>query len=165
MISDAQSQGINVQPKHLKKLDVNKDGLLDDRDVEELDNLFTDQGVLKDMDVNRNGKLDLENDEKRLEEIIEAQGKNRMPSKAKYIYSIRSDVEGIIAEIDNKKISKIAFMLGNPVEKSAGMFLHKKVGDKVKKGEVMFDIHTNSETKLKFAIEHIKEDSPYMILY
>ncbi|MDR2526887.1 MAG: hypothetical protein LBC92_03375 [Rickettsiales bacterium] len=38
------------------------------------------------------------------------------------------------------------------------MYLHKHLGNNVKKGETLYTIHTNSETELKVVLDFIKSN-------
>ena len=78
---------------------------------------------------------------KKMNEIIAAQGKVVKPYLGKYVHDIVSSVAGKVKEIDNKRIARIAHASGNPDDKGAGMYLHKKIGDSVQKGEKLYTIY------------------------
>lgn len=94
-------------------------------------------------------------------EIIKAQGeKFILPAllhPGKYSYDVVSPKKGKLIHIDNSSISKIARIAGAPSDKGAGIFLHKHKHDPVEKGERIFTIYAESEQKLKFAVEIMKE--------
>ncbi len=102
---------------------------------------------------------------KKFREIIGAQGGN---SKIKiddlpigeYIYQFRAPKSGRISHIDNKLISKIARAAGSPKDVGAGIVLHHEAGDKIRKDEVIFDIYTESESKMEFAIKALETYNP-----
>ncbi len=96
--------------------------------------------------------------------ILEAQGKPDKTPQAKYSLDIKAYAEGIIKEIDNKRISKIAFMLGAPKDKSSGLYLNKKKNYRVQKGEVLFTIYSNSKLKLKYAENYIASKLPQIYM-
>ena len=96
---------------------------------------------------------------KKFEEIIEAQGKQAPIKKAKYIESVLATKSGVIRAIDNKRISKLAFLLGNPKEKAAGVYISKRVGEKVNMGDELFQFYSNSQTKLKYAVLECNEEN------
>lgn len=98
---------------------------------------------------------------KQLVKIIKAQGGkepdiNKLPL-GRYKYDVKSVKKGIIKEIDNIFISKIARIAGAPSSKGAGIYLCKHVGNKVKKGEKLFIIYSESKEKLEFAKEILSE--------
>lgn len=91
-------------------------------------------------------------------EIVELQGgkPNIQASDvpvAKYKYGVAAEHDGRIYHIDNKMISKVARAAGAPNDKAAGVLLMRERGDRVKKGDILFEIHSDSETKLDFAIK------------
>ncbi len=98
-----------------------------------------------------------------MNKILDAQGRKRVPKNAKLIHQIKSKKEGKITHIDNKKIARIARIAGAPLEKAAGVYLHKKLGDKIKKGDVLYEIHTNNEERLDFAKEMTKNETGYVV--
>ena len=75
--------------------------------------------------------------------------------KAKYIEEVISDKTGKISSIDAEKIGKLACNLGagrvkkeDSIQNEVGIVLNKKVGDKVKNGEILGLIHANSKEKM-----------------
>ena len=73
----------------------------------------------------------------KMKEIIKAQqGSIFNPEKikiGKFKYDIRANKPGTVKKIDNRAISKIARVAGAPLDKGAGIYLHKHVKNKVKK--------------------------------
>lgn len=70
--------------------------------------------------------------------------------KSSLIENVFSDKEGYVERIDSLAIGEGAMKLGagrasleDKIDMSAGVILRKKVGDFVKKGEVLFEFHTN----------------------
>ena len=104
---------------------------------------------------------------KKMMQIIAAQkGKNTDPDKmrlAKYSFDFLAGKKGVIKEINNLMITKIARVAGAPIEKSAGLYLYKHVNDKVHKGERLFTIFSENQEKLKFAADIAKESTSYLI--
>ncbi len=99
--------------------------------------------------------------------MVKAQGGSTPDLKklkaAKCCFNYTSNKSGRIKDIDNKAISKIARMAGAPIAKNAGMYIHKHIGDTVKKGETLFTIYANSEDKLRYAKQVCKETNSYII--
>ncbi len=81
---------------------------------------------------------------------------------AKYTKKIKAKKSGRIIELDNKKINDLARVLGTPQTKTAGVYLHKHL-EKVKKGEVILTLYSESQSKLKDGLKFIKEFKPFMI--
>ena len=92
-------------------------------------------------------------------EIIEAQGgQRRKPDDlpiGQYTYDVEASQDGKIHHIHNKYVARIARAAGSPFDKGAGLYLHVKKGDRVKKGDVLFTIYAESETKLDYAVKSL----------
>ena len=58
-------------------------------------------------------------------------------------------------------VNAICRKLGCPVINEAGMYLYKKLGDKVKKWEKIATLYALDDTKLDLGIERFKERSPF----
>lgn len=96
--------------------------------------------------------------------IIDAQGRNEEPmTLGKLQYEVVADKAGKIAAINNLKMASIARLAGAPLDKGAGVYLHKKVGDKVKKGETLFTIYAEFRSDYNFAIDAARQDPAYTI--
>ena len=75
----------------------------------------------------------------------------------KFSYNYKANKSGKIKEINNKKISKIARVVGAPQDKEAGMYLNVKLKENVKKGQVLLTIYSDSKEKLKYAKSFLKD--------
>ena len=80
-------------------------------------------------------------------------------ARAKYILPIIAEKSGVVKDLDAYKIGKLSVYLGagrmkkeDNIQKEVGFVFHKKVGDIVKKGEVLGYIHSNEEEKAKEVI-------------
>lgn len=92
----------------------------------------------------------------KMKEIIAAQGgdpnvKSTDLTPGKYSYDYPSPESGEINGIHSKNVTVIAKILGAPEHKKAGIYLHKKVGDTVKKGETLLTIYSESNHLLSEA--------------
>ena len=103
----------------------------------------------------------------KMKEIIKAQkGKIFKPEQleyGKFKKEFYSNKNGRVKFIDNKDVSKIARTAGAPTDKTAGVYLNKKLKDKIKKNEILFTIYSDSEKRLGYAVELVKERNPYII--
>lgn len=84
--------------------------------------------------------------------------------KAKYVESVYSRKEGIIIEQDAEKIGNLACFLGagrvkkeDMIDMSVGITLEKKVGEAVCLNEKIATVYANSEEKLNYAVDQLKE--------
>ena len=99
---------------------------------------------------------------KKFKQIIKAQGGNPNTPIEKlvpgnYRHDVYANKECVIKEINNKNISKLGRIAGAPKDKAAGVYLHYHVGDKVKKGDVMFTVYTENKRKLEFVKDFLSK--------
>jgi len=101
----------------------------------------------------------------KMREIIEMQGgdptvrvEDLLPGE--YRYDVEAQKDGRISHIDNRKLSQIARIAGSPMDKGAGVYLWKKKGDRVKKGDKLFTIYAESATKLNYAVKALQYSFP-----
>jgi thymidine phosphorylase len=90
----------------------------------------------------------------RFEEIVDAQGRRALPEPAPFQYTVESERDGRVREIDCWEVNGIARLAGAPANESAGVCILRCVGDVVARGEPIFEIHAQSETQLEFAREY-----------
>ncbi len=104
----------------------------------------------------------------KMKEIIEAQGgdpevrPDDIPVGEKTA-RIRAEADGRVLWIKNPELASIAKEAGAPKHKGAGIYLHRKIGEKVRKGDVLFTIHAEKSTKLENAVSLVQEYEPYGI--
>jgi len=138
-------------------------------DVPDLVDKVTDiAGILFEMSGRKNGKrLALEilrsgKAEEKIREIIEAQGGNP-EIKPEDIpigdetFTVRSEKKGYLLWINNASLVEIARLAGAPKDKGAGIRLHKKIGDVVRKGDPLFTVYAEKDIKLQRAIDRFRE--------
>ena len=102
---------------------------------------------------------------KKFTDIIYAQGgdpKAWLP-EAKYSHTVISKDTGIINKISNQEINYLARVVGCPIDKTAGLYLYKHLGDKVKKGERLITLFSESKSKLKEAIFFFNWKKPILV--
>jgi thymidine phosphorylase len=92
------------------------------------------------------------------ERIVEAQGARELPEEARYRREIRARSDGRIREIDCWQISRVAKLAGAPANASAGVRVLRSVGDVVRSGEALFEVHAQSRAQLDFACEHAERN-------
>jgi len=103
--------------------------------------------------------------EKKLREIIEAQGGNPkvkpedVPVGDK-TSQVQATQDGEVLWVSNEGVAKIAKEAGAPKDKGAGLLLHAKLGDHVKKGQVILEIFAERNSKLKSAVELAQKMQP-----
>ena len=62
-----------------------------------------------------------------------------------------------------KVVNMVARTLGSPLDLQTGLYLHKKLGDTVKKGEILYTMYANDESKIRLAKEFLDEKKMYSI--
>jgi len=104
----------------------------------------------------------------KMKEIIKAQEGNILTAEqviiGKFCKDVISRKNGIVKEINNKKISKIARIAGAPIDKGAGLYLYAHLKNKIKKGDKLFTIYSNSRKRLDYACKLVEDDGPAIIL-
>ena len=100
---------------------------------------------------------------KKMNQIIDAQGKQSKILPGEYVCSVISNKKGTIVAVDNEIIAKIARIAGAPHDKGAGLILSKNVGDKVNRGELLYEVYAYSQFKLDLVQEFLKENNGYLV--
>lgn len=96
--------------------------------------------------------------------IIDMQGRNPEPMKLGILQQdILANSSGSVHTINNLRIATIARLAGAPLDKGAGVYIHKKVGDKVSKGDALFTIYAEFNADFNFAISAEHKDPCYSI--
>jgi thymidine phosphorylase len=93
-----------------------------------------------------------------MQKIIEAQNGNPDVDSegltlGSQTFDILAEQDGKVKAIDLHNVNQIARRLGCPVVNEAGLYLHKKLGDKVVKGEVLYTMYANDDPKIALARE------------
>ncbi len=99
----------------------------------------------------------------KMNQIIRAQGRQRKVKLGQSKFPVRGGKAGKIVEIDNDMIAKIARIAGAPDDKGAGIFILKKVGEEVKKGDVLYTIYAENEFKLDLAKDFLVNGRGYVV--
>jgi len=108
---------------------------------------------------------------KKFIEIVELQGGNmnyiNKPEKypkSKYSRKVRSDKSGFIQEMNTYQIGMTSLELGagrrtktDLIDHKAGIVLYKKIGDYLSKNDIIFELHSDSKSKIKLAENMIME--------
>lgn len=106
---------------------------------------------------------------RKMQEIIKAQGGNPK-IKADEValgalnYEMHAKKPGKITAIDNKAIEEICVNLGAPREKLAGIHMHCQVGDKVMRGEKLYTLYAQTESRLNLGLIAAKNNEVVRIV-
>lgn len=104
----------------------------------------------------------------KLKEIIKAQGGNpdidsENLKPGGFSYEIPAKNNGVVAKINSLNATIITKILGAPKQKGSGIYLSKKIGEKVKTGEIIYTLYSESKYNLKEAKDSI-ENFPIMLI-
>ncbi len=96
---------------------------------------------------------------KKFQAICEAQGGMKEIPKASYTHPILTNNSGVVKEIDNRHIAKVAKLTGAPEYKVGGVDLHVKLGNRINKGDKLFTIHADSKGMLDYVLDYLKNSN------
>lgn len=99
---------------------------------------------------------------KKFREIVKAQGgsddiASHMLKPSSHMFELKSHYSGKIKDINNYNLNTVAKVLGAPNDKTAGIYLIKKVDQVLDKGDVLLTLYAENKYKLeeaKVTIEH-----------
>ena len=86
--------------------------------------------------------------------ICEAQGGFREPVLAPHVQPVLALQSGVIKTVDNRRLAKIAKLAGAPSSPSAGIDCRVRIGDAVRAGEPLFQVHAQTPGELHYALEY-----------
>lgn len=82
--------------------------------------------------------------------------------RAKLIEEVYASQEGYLSAINAREVGETSVDLGagrvkkgDPIDHAVGIVIHHKVGDFVRKGDLLFTIHANDDSKLREAKERL----------
>lgn len=93
---------------------------------------------------------------RKFDAIREAQGGVREPGRAPLRRDIVAPVDGAIAAIDNRRIARFAKLAGAPNSKTAGLEMHVRLGDRVRRGEPLFTLHAETIGEMEYARRYVE---------
>jgi pyrimidine-nucleoside phosphorylase len=98
----------------------------------------------------------------KLRELVEIQGgdvrmidnPDRLP-QARLIEDVQSDGNGYVAQLNALTVAQASLELGagrarktDPIDPAVGIVVHRKIGDPIKAGDVIFTIHADNKDQL-----------------
>lgn len=97
----------------------------------------------------------------KMREIIKAQGGRIFSSEQVKLSSLKEKIysrsEGEIKNINVKALNDIAKIAGAPAHKKAGLMLFVDEGQKIGKGDILFEVYAENKRKLELALKAAKE--------
>lgn len=95
----------------------------------------------------------------KFKQICLLQGGIKNLRSAPYSKNILSNKSGIVNEFDNRLIARLAKLAGAPEAMTAGLYIHIKKGESVKKDELLMTVHSESIGQLEYAMEFYKQNA------
>ncbi len=104
----------------------------------------------------------------KMKQIIEIQGgdpkvKADDITPGEYSFDVNAPETGYVVEMNNRALITIARTAGAPHDEGAGIYLHKKKGQHVEKGEPIFTIYADRGWRLEKAIETARQLMPLIV--
>ncbi|MBN1432900.1 MAG: AMP phosphorylase [Methanomicrobiaceae archaeon] len=104
----------------------------------------------------------------KMKQIIEIQGgdpkvKADDITPGKHSFDVNAPETGYVVEMNNRALITIARTAGAPHDEGAGIYLHKKKGQHVRKGEPIFTIYADREWRLEKSIETARQLMPLIV--
>ena len=96
--------------------------------------------------------------------ICTAQGGFREPEMAAHRIEIPAPGAGVVTVIDNRRIARIAKLAGAPRQKSAGIRLLARVGDRVERGQPLYELLAETPGELAYAHAYAESQSDVFLL-
>ncbi|WP_316876302.1 thymidine phosphorylase family protein [Ralstonia edaphi] len=88
---------------------------------------------------------------RKFEAICEAQGGLRIPGEAVFRRDVVADRNGVVTNIDNRHLARIAKLAGAPMRQVAGVEIHVRLRDQVSVGQPLFTIHAQASGELEYS--------------
>ena len=90
----------------------------------------------------------------KFQRICEAQGGMRIPPYSRHRKDLIADSDGQLAQIDNRRIARLAKLAGAPLDKAAGVELHVRQGDRITRGMPLCTLHADAPGELAYALNY-----------
>ncbi|MES2139689.1 MAG: thymidine phosphorylase family protein [Bacteroidota bacterium] len=96
--------------------------------------------------------------------ICKAQGGFTEPKVGQYRFDVLSENYGIVKEIDNRKLARIAKLSGAPKSIGAGVVFNCPIGSIISKGDILFSIYADAKGELEYAKEYLNSVNDLIII-
>lgn len=107
----------------------------------------------------------------KLREMVKVQGGDvsfldeptKLPA-SKFVSPIYADKDGYIKTVDAKEVGESSVMIGagrakkdDQIDLAVGIMVHRKVGEKIRNGDLLFEVHVNKESDFDLVFEKLKQ--------
>lgn len=76
---------------------------------------------------------------------------------ARFTYTVESKKSGVVVDINNRYISRLAKLAGAPLSKAAGVDLFTHIGTVIQTSQPLFTIHAQTKGELNYAIDFLNQ--------
>lgn len=87
--------------------------------------------------------------------ICEAQGGLRELPVAAHRRSVEAPAAGRVTAVDNRVLSRAAKLAGAPMAAAAGVEVHVRLGETVRRGQPLFTLHAQAPGELAYALQYV----------
>ncbi|KKS84658.1 MAG: hypothetical protein UV59_C0016G0046, partial [Candidatus Gottesmanbacteria bacterium GW2011_GWA1_43_11] len=103
-----------------------------------------------------------------MREIIKAQGgdpdfSHQQLKLPPYHHEHTALTHGQITVLNNRSVSVIARILGSPTDRKAGIFLNRKLEERLDKGDILCTLYSSDKWRLAEAVETLKHLPIYQL--
>jgi thymidine phosphorylase len=100
----------------------------------------------------------------KMDALIKAQGQKTVDlHPGALCHEVIAESDGVVTNIDNLQMAKIARLAGAPMMKRAGVDLLKKLGSPVNKGDILYRIHAEFPADFKFSRQLAAQNNGYTL--
>jgi thymidine phosphorylase len=96
--------------------------------------------------------------------ICAAQGGFREPGGAAQRIDICAPHAGELTAVDNRRIARIAKLAGAPRQQRAGIRMLVRIGDRVEKGQPLYELHAETPGELAYALAYAESQTGVLTL-
>ncbi|UZE94512.1 thymidine phosphorylase family protein [Alkalimarinus alittae] len=97
-------------------------------------------------------------------EICLSQGGLKQLDNTAHTYSFEAQYKGVIKQVDNRKLARLAKLAGAPASSVAGVDWKVRLGQTVEKGQSILDIHAETKGELNYAYEYLVANEDIVII-
>ena len=90
----------------------------------------------------------------KFQRICEAQGGMRTPPTAPLTRAWEAPHSGVLTNVNNRKISRLAKLAGAPDDAAAGVVMHVRLGEEIVSGKPLLTIHAEAPGQLDYALQY-----------
>jgi thymidine phosphorylase len=93
---------------------------------------------------------------RKFQAVCAAQGGMREPPVARHRNVVEADRDGRVARFDNRRLARVAKLAGAPRAPAAGLDMHVRMGDRVRRGQPLFTLHAEAPGELRYALDFLE---------